>query len=585
MKKIISKQYLVAVLLMVLMMSIQACKEESLVSSTSDASNITTYLAKYPERFSEFSKILERSETASFLDAYGTYTMFAPTNEAIKSYLSKTGKNSIDAFSKEELTDLVRFHLLDKVVKTTSFSDGKLSSLTMYGQYLVTGATNNNGVTSFRINRQANLEEGNLLVGNGVIHIIGDVLTPASLTLAQTIEANGRYSIFTQALKETGLYDSLNILPALNPDTTRGWLSVIAESDSVLLKAGIPDYEALKGRLSNTKNPKLASDSLHLWVDYHILYQAKYLADIITLADAHSTLAPQEVLTSKLAGQTVLINDDEFNGTYEPGFSLMRAHSDITATNGVVHEASSHFTIKLRSPYGVYYDVAAMPDIQKMSSVYRKETYTFTPEEAGALADVRFEKPELLKNANALIYRFGSGTSTSKTSANMDVLICPFGVTSRSAWVEFRPPLVIKGKYKVWISYYAQSQSSSPVEAQVTIGLDGTTERVPLSNARTLHFNTKRPGINKTVNGVSVIDTVAEEAIGWKSYTAVTSGAQVARLVGVADIKQTGRYWIRLTAISGSQNTNNVDMIHLIPINMNQQYPRFNPDGSRIEAR
>src|SRR5699024_4636204 len=128
-----------------------------------------------------------------------------------------------------------------------------------------------------------------------------------------------------------------------------------------------------------------------------------------------------------------------------------------TATNGVVHEASSHFTIKLRSPYGVYYDVAAMPDIQKMSSVYRKETYTFTPEEATALADVRFEKPELLKNSNALINRFGSGTSTSKTSANMDVLICPFGVTSRSAWVEFRPPLVIKGKYKVWISYYAQS--------------------------------------------------------------------------------------------------------------------------------
>lgn len=584
MKRIISMNYFTAVMLLLVIVGIWACKKESLISATSDASNMTTYLAKYPDQFSEFSKILERSETASFLDAYGTYTLFAPTNDAVKKYLTKIGKSSVEEISKEDLQNLVRFHLLEQVIKTPGFTDGKLASLTMYGQYLVTGASNVNGVTSFKVNRQANITEANILVGNGVIHTIDDILTPATLTLAQTIETNDRYSIFSQALKETGIYDSLNVLPSLNTDTTKKWLSVIAESDSALHASGIADYTALKTKLSNKNNPKLPTDSLHLWVAYHILYQAKYIADIITLSESHNTLAPQEVLTSKLSGQAVLLNDDQFNGVYEPGFALLRSHSDITATNGVVHEASSHFIIKLRSPYGIYYDVAAMPDIQKMSSVYRKESYTFTPEEAAALSDVKFEKPESLKGTNPLVYRYGSSTGTSKTSANMDVLVCPFGVSSRSAWVEFRTPLVIKGRYKIWVSYYAQVQSSSPVEAQASIGLDGTTTRVPLSNARTIHFNTKRPGISKTVNGVSVIDTAAEEAIGWKSYTAVTSGAQVARLVGIADIQQTGRYWIRLTAISGSQNTNNVDMIHLIPVNMNQQYPRFNPDGTRIEA-
>lgn len=557
-----------------------ACRKDSLVRGTSNAVNMTQYLKNNPDDFSELLKILNLSETASFLNAYGSYTMFAPTNTAIKTYLQEKGKAAVEDISAADWKSFIRLHLLEDSIPTSRFTDGKLFNLTMYGQYLTTSSENTAGITKIRINKQANVLKSNISVGNGLIHSIDHVLSPATLSVAQTIEANPEYSIFTEALKKTGLYEKLNLLPANNPDEKTKWLTVIPETNNVFKAAQINSYEDLVAKYATTADPKLATDGLNLFMKYHILYDAKYLADIIT-SGAHNTLAPLEVLTSKLSGQTVLINDDTFNGIYEKGFTLIREKSDLTATNGVVHQASEHFSIKARSPYRVDFDVASFPELLKNTQYYKRQTYQFTIEEAAALTDVKFSGPEDL-----LIYRYGTGQSTSKTSLNMDVLIVPLaagGESTRAEWVEFRTPLLIKGKYKVWIGYYTQQQGgTTTTEVQASIGVDGTTERVPLSNPRVLSFIAKRPGINKTVNGVSVIDVEAEEAIGYKTYMENTAGSQVARLMGVADIQQTGRYWLRLKAINGKQNTNNIDVIQFIPLNEDQQYWKYKPDGSRI---
>jgi uncharacterized surface protein with fasciclin (FAS1) repeats len=556
-----------------------SCRKDKLVQSVSNVVNMTQYLNEHPDNFSELSKILKISGTASFLNAYGSYTLFAPTNEAVRSYLQEKGKANVEAVGEEEWKSFVRLHLLEDSIPTSKFTDGKLFKLTMYGQYLTTSTVNTDGITKLRVNRQANIVNANILVGNGLIHSIDQVLKPAERSVAQTIEANPQYTIFTAALKATGLYDSLNVMPTDNPDVNKKFLTVIAETDETFAQAGIPDFKTLSTRLSRSGNPMSKTDSLHIFMQYHILYDAKYLADII-VADAHRTLAPLEVLTSKLSGQTVLMNDDVFNGTREPGFELIRNLSDVTANNGVVHQASKHFAIKVRSPYRVDFDVAAFPELLKNTAYYKVKTYTFSPEESATLSEIKFSGPE-----NGLIYTYGSA-GTSKNSHNVDVLVVPLatgGAASRAEWVEFRTPLLIRGKYKVWVGYFSQAQSSNTTtEVQASIGMDGTADRLPLSNSRTLSFTTKRPGINKTVNGVTVIDADAEEAIGWKTYMVSTAGAQVARLMGIADIPQTGRYWIRFRAINGSQTTNNFDMIHLIPVAEDQQYWKYNPDGSKI---
>jgi len=567
-----------------LLVCLLACRKSAVVQNTSQVVNITQYLSNNPDQFSELSKILKLSETASFLDAYGSYTLFAPTNTAIKDYLQAKGKAAVADISAADWKSFIRLHLLEDSIPTSRFTDGKLFDLTMYGQYLTTSSEHVDGMTKIRINRQANVIQANISVGNGLIHSIDHVLSPAMLTVAQTIEANPEYAIFTQALKESGLYDKLNLLPANNPDEKQKFLTVIPETDVTLKAAGIDSYAALKAKYSTTGDPKLATDGLQLFLNYHILYDAKYLADIIT-ASAHNTLAPLEVLTSKLSGETVLINDDSFNGVYEPGFSLIREKSDVTASNGVLHQPSAHFDIKVRAPFRVDFDVCAFPEMVKNTAYYKKNSYPFTGDEAAALTEIKFSGREDGKDATkTLIYRYGSaGTSTN--SYNKDILVVPLttgGSSNVSEWVEFRTPLLIKGKYKIWVCIYAQAESNTTTEVQASIGLDGTTERAQLSNSRVLSFIVKRPGINKTVNGVTVIDADAEEAVGFKTYMSSTAGAQIGKLVGIADLPQTGRYWLRLKAINGSQSTNNIDMIHFIPVNDDQQYWKYNVDGSRI---
>src|SRR5688572_8475712 len=194
-------------LLVMMMVSVLAvtcmvsCKKMKIVETTTTDVNIYDYLAQKPEDFSEIVKALNRTGYNEFLNAYGTYTFFAPNNEAVKAYLQETGKASIDAFSDAELKDLIRFHLIQDTINTSSFKDGKLPRVTMLGQYLVTGVTNTNGVSSFTVNRQATITQPNIRLANGNIHVINKVLKAATRTVAQTIEAKPEFSIFTQALK------------------------------------------------------------------------------------------------------------------------------------------------------------------------------------------------------------------------------------------------------------------------------------------------------------------------------------------------------------------------------------------------
>jgi uncharacterized surface protein with fasciclin (FAS1) repeats len=536
-----------------------SCKKAALVTTTTEDVNIYGYLAKDPGQFSEFVKILDLTGYEGFLNAYGSYTLFAPTNTAISTYLKEINKTSVDQIDMETLKNIVRLHVIEDTITTNAFKDGKLPLVTLFGQYLLTGVTNTEGTSNFRVNRQASVIQSNVLVGNGVIQVIDGVLKPATKTLAQLIELNPEFSIFTQALKETGYYDSLNI--ADNPDTTRKWLTVFAETNQALRDTGINSYADLKARYSTKNNPKDPEDSLYLYVAYHIITNANYLADLVT-APSHTTLAPLEVVTSTLDEQSVLINDLEFNGVHEKGIELERTLSDNSATNGVLHTATGHFAIKVRQPVAVYWDVADFPEIRKLPAYFRKREFSFAQ---GSLKDITWE-------INSLTYRFTGVNSTNFFVHWGDYLEVPLGLTNsaRNKWVEFRTPLLVKGRYKVWICYRAQKASNNNPVFPTQVSFNGE------ALSRFVDFGTGAPA-----------GTAGEiEALGWKRYTDATGGlanTMAGRLVGTIDVKTTDRHVLRMAALSGGgQNQNNLDMIHFIPINMDQLSPRFRKDGTTI---
>ena len=254
--------------------------------------NITGYLQENKSTFSDLLKLLDRQisiadgktiKYGSFLAAYGTYTLFAPTNDALESYVhTKLGATAtVDNLTDDQVETLLNFHILQDTISTTSFTDGKLSVPTMTGFYLITGSEFSNGATHIRVNKQANIVTKNVALGNGIVHVIDGVLEPPQTTTATQIENDPRFSIFIQALKETGYYDTLNI--TFNPQilTAARWYSVMATPDSVYHAEGIADYATLRAKYCNTNNPADPADSLHLYVGYHIMPGLKFVADLV----------------------------------------------------------------------------------------------------------------------------------------------------------------------------------------------------------------------------------------------------------------------------------------------------------------
>lgn len=539
----------------VILVYLSACKKDNIVYETTSDVNITGYLDNHPDEFSEFRKILDLTKTAAFLGAYGEYTLFAPTNSAVEAYLKEKGVSSADQIPAKDLLDLVRYHILQDTIGTTAFTDGKLPRLTMYGQFLITGTANAGGVTKITVNRQANIVKANILTGNGIIHSIDQVLKPAKFTVAQMVDADERLSIFKQLLRETHLYDSLNVLPADNtdPDSTGRWKTLIAEPDEALAAAGFPSYQALKDRYCKTGNPQNPHDSLYLFALYHILPDAKYLADIVS-STSHRTYAPFEVITTKEKNQKVLVNDDEFNGVYEPGVEIVRNQSDNSAANGVLHLAAGHFTIKVRNPVAVYYDVAEQPELKSQPAFNGGVINGITKLDA-----IRWE------SGYTINYQGNAGAGHFKGN-RLQLPMAAAASTKRAHWIEFVTPMLVRGKYKIWVCYRANSRA--PL-------LQGYFDGAPLSRI-----------LNMAEYNLKNVSDAEMEGAGFKWHTDVTSNnAIVSRYLGTVDVKTTDKHLLRFEGVGtagGDANGTWWDMIHFIPVDQDQIWPRFHTNGTII---
>lgn len=573
------------------------CKKIEIVETTTSDVNIYSYLVQNPNQFSEFAKIVDKAGYSGFLNAYGAYTLFAPTNDGVNAYLKDAGKASVDAFSQTEAQDIVKLHLIQDTINTSSFTDGKLPHITMLGQYLLTGVANAGGVSRYTVNRQALIIQPNVRLSNGNVHVIDHVLKPAVKSVYQLIKENPDFSIFAEALDSTKLSALLNTVN--NPDTTLRFLTVLAETNKALADSGITSFKALRDKYSQKKVPPVSlpqypylyspanpADSVYLYVAYHIIPDAKYLADLASASSA-TTLAPLNVLAVKLDGQTVKINDLDFNGVHENGVPLDRDKSDVTATNGVVHLATAHFIIKNRKPVRVDFDVADQPELRKLTAVFRKSNtttniagtngggYTIAK---GFLADVTWSS--ISSATSTVSYNCVPVNNTTYYGWWADYLRIPMGNTSRNIWIEFRTPLLVTGKYKVWMCYYRGRASTNNPAFPNRVTFDGEALQ------RTFDFSEQKP-----------VGTTGElEALGYKQYTELALSFptgqntgqdlnNVARLVGTVDVKSTDRHALRITFLANStgQEVNYLDMIQFIPVDDNQQRPVFGRDGSIIQ--
>lgn len=542
-----------------LTLSFLNCTPDKIKERTDVSVNITDYLRQNDD-YSMFLEMLEITNYSSFMNTYGTYTLFLPTNEAVKKYLTEVGAASLKDVPLADLKEVVKLHILDQEVPTTSFTDGKISTPSQQGQFLITGAANINGVSSTTVNKTANITSSNLEVGNGVIHVIDRVLRVADKTLAQTIEADQSLSLFTEALKATGWYDKLNqplVMGTVAGSTTAtllGHLTVLAQTNDVFKAAGFNTLDDLKAKYSHLHDPKNPADSLNLFISYRILPRLQYLADL-AVTQSVETKAPLEVISVKLKTGNILLNEETFNGVLEPGIPVNRGLSDVTTSNGVVHFVNTNFFIKKRVPAPVYFDLGDQPEFRQLSAVFRK------PGNRASLAKTLFSNVTW-DGTDVLTYDCSTKGSTSFLDKGWhgDVIEIFRFRTGNTQNIAFKTPVIIKGKYKVWVSYRYQGTKQPTVK----VYFDG------VALPRLINF--LEPG-NTTLN-----ERVLESQ-GYKNHIYPFTNRFNTRLCGIIDVPTTGRHTISFESLSNPGAVAWMDVVEFRPIDMDQIYPRFQAGG------
>ena len=533
----------------------QNCTEQKIKESTDETLNITDYLRDTPE-YSMFLELLEITNYAPFMNTYGTYTLFLPTNEAVKEYLQDVGANSLKDVPLADLQNIVKLHILNQKINTTSFTDGKIAVPSLYGQFLVTGATNKNGESSTTVNKSASILKSNVEVGNGVIHVIDKVLRVADKTLAKTIEQDTNLSLFTEALKITGWYDVLDKPIDYTTNDIESYLTVIAQTNDAFKTAGINNIDELKAKYSHLHNPLDSKDSLNLFVSYRILPKLQYLADV-AISPALVTKAPLEVISAKLDKDVILLNEEVFNGVLEKGVAIVREKSDVTASNGVLHFAAANFAIKKRLPAPVYFDFCDQNEFRQLTSVFRiPGAAPKTPLAKALFKDVTWDGNDPIS-----YFKDAARGGTVGFGWHGDCLEIPSFRDGRVQNIAFKTPVIIKGKYKVWISYRAQTTKVGLVK----VFFDGV--ELP----RQINFL-------EFVNTSSIPERVLESQ-GYKRHVEPTSSKMNCRLVGTIDVTVTGRHTLTLQSQSAFSNATWLDVAEFRPVDMDQLYPKFISGG------
>jgi uncharacterized surface protein with fasciclin (FAS1) repeats len=555
-----------------------ACKDdlEGQTFLTSDDVMMDDYIIRNDLSMSSFLDIVDRAEFRGMLHAYGIYTCFIPTNEAIAAYLQSLGKSSVADLSPEDCANVVKYHVVrhtgegDDVVAfmSSDFIDGRLGNPNLQVKYLTTRTVLVDGKTVIQVNREANIVEKDIYVANGYIHKIDKVLTPPDKTCGEQVEALEGYSIFKQLMQQTGW---ANTLKAQGEEL---WYTVFLHSDEAFRAVGIESMDDLLSYIkANAKySDTMTNDALlSTYAAYHCVKGLYYIADLSKVS-ALQTQATNQAITVKLNRDTMLLNEYGSAGssTYEPGVAVDKRseYTDYSCSNGVLVDVSSYIGPKIRGAMAVYWDIAEQPEIVS-NSKFRKASFGVSWEELQNWSEIKFTLASGVKTMGEFGYAYYSSYDSKNALVNQDALKWYW---VRLASVEFTLPMLTPGTYNVWIAFRRMGTDSQQPRIRATLVQEGQDEQM-MANA---------------VNVAEYINTddAAEVLLptGHKRYVAKERSSTMNCVqFGTCVVLSTGRHKLRCDVLDrGRTGDSWIDMIMFIPIEDDQLWPRFDMKGKAI---
>ena len=461
-KKYIAKG-LTGCAMMAVVATVASCKEDIDESNlyTFTGETIEDYLTNRPDQFSSFNYILARIGYDKILSAYGTYTCFAPGNEAVAEYIDslyndQTNKdlphNGMTAQGLEGLTDslckdIALFHLLNTEVMGIHMGNG-MTIKTLLGRDINTNIDSITG--QVMVSRYSAITSMDNELENGVLHEIDHVIRRSNMLVAGEMESHpDQFTLFTQALKVTGLADSLNMTEktGLNEVTNNDkyWVpercemgyTIFAETDETFSANGITNIEQLAayarqqyehcaeqggGWYDYARNHNIEVSTggdyenpwnvLSMFVRYHIVeYKVpfdKLVYDYnqqksMTLVEYYETMLPYTLVKLTRNSGKRLLNRWIENNTLTDrvgglgtnamhqerfaGVELYGAASQVAAVNGYIHPIKDMLVYDVNVPQGALNERMRFDDTSLLGEMMSNSIRGMTNAEVKAHAD------------------------------------------------------------------------------------------------------------------------------------------------------------------------------------------------------
>ncbi len=281
---------------------------------------ISDHLENHPEKYSKFVTILKKANISKkakssifkTLSTYGSYTCFAPTNDAIDAFLEEMIANPESGITSTDIeliddsiaTEIAKNHIIEKGYKTIDVSKGNFPKRTMNQRPINMTDTILNGETVILLDKVSRIVELDTETENGIIQTINKVLNPSTKKIHEQILQHPELSLFGQAVIETGFDSILSIYEydphyegnleankyveaegkAYSPKEHRQRYTVLIETNELLANPDknhkgmsiqtIEDLEKFAQEFYGTEAPgdyKNPKNALYQYIAYHII--------------------------------------------------------------------------------------------------------------------------------------------------------------------------------------------------------------------------------------------------------------------------------------------------------------------------
>ncbi|WP_020607474.1 fasciclin domain-containing protein [Spirosoma spitsbergense] len=316
--QLLQKCGLFVLLLTSLTLTFSACSKQD---STTPTLTTITDLINNGSKFTLLKAALVRSGLDGTLSQPGTYTVFAPTDDAFKAF-GYVDVAAVNAAPVDLLKSVLQYHVLSTRIGST---DVPLAVNTVQNTLLPTGVVyiskvasgTSTTATKLSVNG-AHVFQPEGLANNGVVYAIDRVLIPPVFgNIAATIQSipillpTASFKLLTAAVAKAGIGSSL---------TGTTTLTVFAPTDAAFKAVG---YDS-------TTIAKTSATTLASLLTYHVLNGRVY-TPLITDGSSLSTLQGGTITAG--ISTTALTVTGKGNGTTPSNI----IGPDITASNGVVH--------------------------------------------------------------------------------------------------------------------------------------------------------------------------------------------------------------------------------------------------------